>query len=164
MTCVKHATDYSSFLAVPWAPVSPFKSRIPATAEGTHTSCHGAVTSSHGLHCLSFCSCCIVLPRFTFLPWSGITTDAPLVTKLQLFPQTQLFMADKPERALINYLPSTSVTIASTSAVLQLELIMSINCLKGKLQQKPTTCVLSLSQLLQITLHPLPGTALVKLK
>lgn len=45
--------------------------------------------------------------------------------------------------------PSTFVIIASTTTVLQLELIMSINCPKGQLQRRPSTLVVPQGQLVQ---------------
>lgn len=97
------------------------------------------LTSSHGLHCLSFFIYCIVPPRFTFLPWRGITTDSPLVTKLGCFSTSSrhnFSLWHESERAPINYLlPHLSSLLAPVLffswSYLCATIVSRGNCRKG---------------------------------
>lgn len=125
------------------APGSPFSSRILTKAEGTHTSTPAlqAVYEEAACHQQSQAALLVLLYMLYCTSWvhlsplGGITTDAPPETKQGWFSS---FLRHNPSsrhnQSSHQPSPSTFVVIASTTVVLQPELIMSINCPKGQLQ------------------------------
>lgn len=169
MTCVKHATDYGSSLPALLGSIQSCEQQDPTHSRGDS---HSTPCPAQG-GCLSpavlGCIVCPFVHTVLYLLGSPSSPGGGQPQTPHLWPSWVASALPSDTTSLSGRWvrdsshqppPSTSVI----TAVLQQELIMSISCLKGQLQQRPITSVLPQGQLLQTTLHPLPSIALVKLK